>query len=453
MNGRVNALAVLPNGDLVAGGKFTTAGGVSANNIARWNGSTWAALGSGVNDTVWALAVLPNGDLVAGGNFSNAGGIGTSPIARWNGSTWAALGTGVSRNDGTPALVFALSVLPNGNLVAGGYFLRAGFLNANNIARWNGSTWAALGSGLSRSDTLPPAVYALSLLPNGDLVAGGDFTIAGGLTANRIARWNGSSWAALGSGLNGEVDVVAVLPNSDLMAGGSFTTAGGLIANRIARWNGAAWSALGTGLSGGNVFALAVLPNSDLVAGGTFSTAGGIVAPFIAKWVTPPSLAVVDDPDDTSINPGQTVILGAAVNAGISGVSVQWQRNGVNISNGPGGASPGGGIVSGAASSTPSPTTTAPITLTITNAQLGDSGSYTATFSDSCGSITSNPATLTIACKADFNTDGSIDGDDVISFFIAWDAGEQAGDYSNDGSVDGDDVISFFVDWDNQCAG
>ena len=35
---------------------FTTAGGVSANKVAKWNGSSWSALGSGMNSTVRALA-------------------------------------------------------------------------------------------------------------------------------------------------------------------------------------------------------------------------------------------------------------------------------------------------------------------------------------------------------------------------------------------------------------
>ena len=70
----VCALAVLPNGDLVAGGGFTTAGGVSANGIARWNGTSWSALGSGMDASVYALATLPNGNLVAGGEFSVVNG-------------------------------------------------------------------------------------------------------------------------------------------------------------------------------------------------------------------------------------------------------------------------------------------------------------------------------------------------------------------------------------------
>jgi hypothetical protein len=46
----VLALAV-SGSDLYAGGEFTTAGGISAANIAKWNGSSWSALGSGMGAT------------------------------------------------------------------------------------------------------------------------------------------------------------------------------------------------------------------------------------------------------------------------------------------------------------------------------------------------------------------------------------------------------------------
>jgi hypothetical protein len=31
------------NGELYVGGYFTTAGGIPANNIAKWNGNSWSA--------------------------------------------------------------------------------------------------------------------------------------------------------------------------------------------------------------------------------------------------------------------------------------------------------------------------------------------------------------------------------------------------------------------------
>lgn len=56
-------------------------------------------------------------------------------------------------------------------------------------------------------------------------------------------------------------------------------------------------------------------------------------------------------------------------------------------------------------------------------------------------------------CAADYNGDGGIDGDDVITFLTDWDQGLIAADYNQDGGVDGDDVIAFFDDWDSQCGG
>jgi trimeric autotransporter adhesin len=278
----VQALALLPNGELVASGRFTMAGGTVATFIARWSGSAWSALGSGTTGEVSALAVLPNGDLVAAGNFTTAGGGAASNIARWNGSTWSALG------GGTSGVLRALAVLPNGDLIAGGRFGSAGTSFASNIARWDGASWSALGSGLGATVGSGQAL-SLVVLPNGDLVVGGIFTAAGGVAVNNIARWRGGSWSALGSGINGQVVALAVLPNGDLVAGGAFTAAGGVAANNIARWNGSAWSALGSGTGGvsGRVRTLAVGPNGDLVAAGDFTTAGGQPAVRVARYATP----------------------------------------------------------------------------------------------------------------------------------------------------------------------
>jgi hypothetical protein len=120
-----------------------------------------------------------------------------------------------------------------------------------------------------------------------DLYAGGNFSSAGGISVSDIAKWNGSEWSALGSGLFW-VSALAV-SGSDLYAGGYFQTAGGVIAHRIAKWDGFDWTPLGSGVDHGDssfsstaVFALAV-SGSDLYAGGNFTTAGGINANYIAK--------------------------------------------------------------------------------------------------------------------------------------------------------------------------
>jgi hypothetical protein len=72
MNGGVYALAVSGD-DVYAGGYFTTAGGVPANSIAKWDGASWSALGSGTNFLIDANAVSGRGVYV-GGYFNFAGG-------------------------------------------------------------------------------------------------------------------------------------------------------------------------------------------------------------------------------------------------------------------------------------------------------------------------------------------------------------------------------------------
>ena len=251
------------------------AGGVSTNSIAKWDGIAWAALGSGLGGAVEALATLPNGDLVAGGSFSVAGGVGALNVAKWDGSAWSPLGSGLN------GAVMAVAVLPNGDLVAGGLFTMAGATSVSHIARWNGSMWTPLGLGVGG------AVATLAVLPNGDIVAGGSFATAGSASASRVARWNGSAWSPMGSqgaATNGDVLALAVLPNDDLVACGQFTQIAGVNARGIARWGGSLWSPLGSGMEKA-VESLAVLPDGTLAAGGGFFTAGGQPSAYFARYV------------------------------------------------------------------------------------------------------------------------------------------------------------------------
>ncbi|MFN9992817.1 MAG: GC-type dockerin domain-anchored protein, partial [Phycisphaerales bacterium] len=54
-----------------------------------------------------------------------------------------------------------------------------------------------------------------------------------------------------------------------------------------------------------------------------------------------------------------------------------------------------------------------------------------------------------ISCPADFDLSGAVDGDDVISYFSAWDSGAPEADVDRSGGVDGDDIIVFFTGWDS----
>jgi hypothetical protein len=268
--------------DLIVGGDFTTVTNsgnqtVTVNRLARWSGSQWLPFGSGVNSGLRALEVS-GADLYVGGNFTGAnndgvGNVSSRGVAKWSGGLWSGLGRGVNNN------VNALA-LTDTNLYVGGTFTLAtnsggGTVVASRIARWNGITWSGLAGGLNG---LVEAVK----VSGSNVYVGGLFNIAtnsGGvaMTVNRVACWNGTAWSPLGLGLNGTVNALAVSGN-DLYAGGLFTFAtnsGGVAVtvNRVARWDGTNWSALGAGLSS-SVGALLV-SGTDLYAGAT---------PGVVRW-------------------------------------------------------------------------------------------------------------------------------------------------------------------------
>ena len=321
MSNGITALGAY-NGELYAGGFFTIAGGVSTNHIAKWNGTSWSPLGSGMDSHVTSLAAY-NGELYAGGFFSTAGGSPADFIARWNGTNWFAVGGGmgtwdsdvnalavykselyaagyfitagdipasdIAKWDGTnwsdvgnircDEGLFSLAVYNEELYVGGGGIIGTGGISANGIAKWDGTSWSAVGSGMNER------VFALAVY-NGELYAGGYFTTAGGIPVNKIAKWDGSSWTPVSSGITGGMYNIGVFAltvyNGELYAAGHFTTAGGISVNHIAKWNGTSWSPVGSGLNK-DVYALAVY-NGELYAGGFFTTAGGISANYIAKW-------------------------------------------------------------------------------------------------------------------------------------------------------------------------
>jgi hypothetical protein len=274
--------------NLFVAGYFTNAGGVAATNIARWDGANWWPEGIGISTPVSALAV--KGPFVfAGGTFTNAGGITVSNVARWDGTNWSNIG-GLSSASSTGAAGtydYTLAVDQRGGLLAGGYFTLAGSVSVQSMARWDGTNWGTLGTdscaGMAGYSLF--TVYGLAAGTNA-LYAGGFFTMAGHTVVNQVGKWDGTNWSVLGAGIVGNMTLGRVvglaLNGSDLYVGGTFTNAGGVTVSNVAKWNGTAWSALGTGMNGG-VWAIAS-DGANVYAGGNFTVAGGVGANYIAKW-------------------------------------------------------------------------------------------------------------------------------------------------------------------------
>jgi cortical protein marker for cell polarity len=281
--GLVAAIVRARDGSYYVGGTFTSAGGVAnTSNIARYDPATatWSALGTGSTGGVSALAIDSNDVLYAGGSFALMGGVAnTVHIAKWNGSAWSALGTGEATGIGSG--VFSLAVDNSNNLYAGhGSVLMGGVANTTGIAKWNGSAWSALSTGITGGTG---SVSALVFGLDGYLYAGGNFTTAGGVAAASIAKWSGSAFSVLGAGITGgsaNVFALAVGANNIIYAGGSYTTAGGIAVNSLAQWNGSAWSAVGSQLATtASVYRLFTSYQGIYISGVNISPVGGITTP------------------------------------------------------------------------------------------------------------------------------------------------------------------------------
>jgi hypothetical protein len=235
VNSIVYALAVVGN-EVYVGGYFTGAGGVSANSVARFNTltNTWSTLGTGSSNgvsggggslpTVNALAVVGN-EVFVGGWFTSAGGVSANYVARYNTltNTWSSLGTG-SQNGVNGWGVYALAVSGNEVYVGGG-FTSAGGVSARYVARFNTltNTWSSLGTGSQNG--VNSNVTALAVVGN-EVYVGGYFTSAGGVSANNVARFNTltNTWSSLGTGSSngvsgggGGVFALAVVGNERCM--------------------------------------------------------------------------------------------------------------------------------------------------------------------------------------------------------------------------------------------
>ncbi|MCB9163613.1 MAG: hypothetical protein H6592_04115 [Flavobacteriales bacterium] len=106
-NGLVQAIAIGSNGDLYIGGTFTFVRNVPADRSPNGINTSWSALGVGV---AWGVqpgtvsSLLANGtDIYVGGTFTTAGSITVNHIAKWDGANWSALGSGLN---GQQALVW-----------------------------------------------------------------------------------------------------------------------------------------------------------------------------------------------------------------------------------------------------------------------------------------------------------------------------------------------------------
>jgi hypothetical protein len=284
VTGRVDTSAWQLTSDLSAGEPPTLAPAATA---LPESAPAWSALGSDgagngpLNFATQAIAVMGT-DLFVGGQFTDAGGIATADyIARWNGTNWSALGSNGAGDGALNGYVLDLEVSGTDLYVGGSFRDAGGVTSADRIARWDGNNWFALGSNGASDGAVGGPAYVREMAVSGnDVYASGWFLNAAGIAAaDHIAHWNGSVWSALGSNgagdgaLNDAAEGALTLSGSVLYVGGAFTNAAGIAtADHLARWDGSSWSGLGSNGAGDGALNESV--NQIVVSGNTLYIGG-----------------------------------------------------------------------------------------------------------------------------------------------------------------------------------
>ena len=260
---------------LYVGGSFSVIGGVNAVAVAKWNGSTWSAVGSGLYATlagstvgqVNSLAVY-KGQLYAAGSFRRVGFANNPPsnkqaafLAVFNGTDWEPVGVGFPDStyafqnelegaDFSWAQLDSLTTYDDGSgqkLYIGGNFVFVygnsyNLIYAGGVASWDGTTFASVGNS--------PGYLGLAFASYNEPGASGSPSRLFMATDNTVYRWDGAFWTTVSGGI--AIGAPGTLASYDglLFAGGTSADpaypGGG--STGLASWNGSGWSSVDIGL-------------------------------------------------------------------------------------------------------------------------------------------------------------------------------------------------------------
>lgn len=282
-------------------GSFDSAGGVAAKNIARWDGTTWSGLGTGPNSIIYSIASY-KGDIYVGGIFDSIGGIKASRIARWDGQNWHQVGQGITANNVNDMVVF------KDELFIIGPIFNAGHIPFRSVARWNGTAWSSPSTGIgSRNTTL--FVWGDKLLASSTRSIDDYFN---GLPYIYSNLWNGTGWLRFSY-----EDLFPIFAFADYE--GELYSGGGMgigppEASSVAKWDGTQWHTVGSGINM-ETSSLCTF-RGDLYCGGLFSRKHDASHNFIARLATITGTDTSEDPQvhiyPNPFNTGFTIELAMA---------------------------------------------------------------------------------------------------------------------------------------------
>ncbi|MGH7951654.1 MAG: Calx-beta domain-containing protein, partial [Limisphaerales bacterium] len=301
MDGDVLALALQPNGQILAAGNFTHVGNVNKNHVARLNADGSLDAGflngySGANGSVRTLVHQTDGRILIGGAFTLVDGVHYNYLARLMAD--GSLDTSFNPGAGADSPVYAMAETFIGGerkIYVGGAFGNINSVSSPGIARLDnfGNVDSSFASGLG----VDGSVYAIAVYPTnsiyaGKVLIGGAFTHYNGTNLNYIARLNadGSIDATFnpGSGADSSIQAISIQSDGRILIGGAFTNFNGVAANRVARLNADGSvdtnfvASLGGGANG-TVEGITLQPDNRILLVGQFTEAGSVTRNYITR--------------------------------------------------------------------------------------------------------------------------------------------------------------------------
>jgi hypothetical protein len=289
--GDKHTIAEAPNGNWYIGGTFDTAGSISACNIATFDGNEWSALADGLDNTVQAIALISNGTLYAGGKFTQTeGGTALDRIGQWDGVAWQSLGTPAFDDD-----VISIVTDSNNDLFVGGEYGTLSGSAASGIGKWDDSSsaWQQIGTLSRWGPSVQAQAQDFNIGPDEELYVFGYFEWAGTITspcqvkARNVAQFNRSQWQAMGDGSGSTVNdgILDSFIDSDgiVYMAGQFQKLGTgtrKVESGFAKWEGSVWIPFDIKIPNSPRDGLSILKASDnsiyfgWSLGGTASTSG-----------------------------------------------------------------------------------------------------------------------------------------------------------------------------------
>lgn len=224
----IRAMTVFDDGSgpaIYVGGRFEHAGNEAVANIAKWDGTGWAAVGAGTDAYVRALETIDLGDgpaLYAGGAFTKMDGKNAYLLARFDGKEWTAVGDGLQRSQDHYLGVSAIAGY-RGELLVGGDFEKPRKGKGRKLAAWNGTTWRELFSEIGSDRGFDPWVSAIYVSAEGEnpsIYIGGFFSsINNQKTYRHLARWDGQAWSPISNDLNDRIFIPNITRFAEFDAG------------------------------------------------------------------------------------------------------------------------------------------------------------------------------------------------------------------------------------------